>query len=209
MKGFIYSAASAVALVVASVGAQAAVFTGGFTVQANTDSENGLAISTANLLDLTNFAVNAGSPRTAALFDIWTDESSINADDFNSRDITVTFNFTDPSAVGGAIVGQTVGDGTVIPFFQWIVGDNGQLSWTGGTQIFDFGSNRLQIELSGTDFNGGLFDLHPGRRHGGTVEATFTLLPAVPEPATWAMMIAGFAMVGGSMRSRKTSIAYA
>jgi hypothetical protein len=34
---------------------------------------------------------------------------------------------------------------------------------------------------------------------------------AVPEPATWAMMIAGFAMVGGTMRyrRRKTSISFA
>ena len=30
---------------------------------------------------------------------------------------------------------------------------------------------------------------------------------AVPEPATWAMMIAGFGLVGGAMRRRKTRIA--
>lgn len=33
----------------------------------------------------------------------------------------------------------------------------------------------------------------------GTVNA-----PAVPEPATWAMMIAGFGLVGGAMRRRQT-----
>lgn len=35
-------------------------------------------------------------------------------------------------------------------------------------------------------------------------------IPGVPEPATWAMMIAGFGMVGGLMRRRKsqTSIVY-
>nr|WP_084192404.1 PEPxxWA-CTERM sorting domain-containing protein [Parasphingorhabdus marina] len=27
--------------------------------------------------------------------------------------------------------------------------------------------------------------------------------PAVPEPATWAMMIGGFGLVGGAMRRRK------
>ena len=32
---------------------------------------------------------------------------------------------------------------------------------------------------------------------------------AVPEPATWAMMIAGFGLVGGAMRRRKTSVAFA
>ncbi len=32
---------------------------------------------------------------------------------------------------------------------------------------------------------------------------------AVPEPATWAMMIAGFGMVGGAMRRRSTKVAFA
>ena len=34
-------------------------------------------------------------------------------------------------------------------------------------------------------------------------------LSAVPEPATWGMMIAGFGLVGGVMRRRKTSVAFA
>ena len=36
-------------------------------------------------------------------------------------------------------------------------------------------------------------------------------LGAVPEPATWAMMIGGFGMVGGSMRyrRRKTAVSFA
>jgi hypothetical protein len=34
-------------------------------------------------------------------------------------------------------------------------------------------------------------------------------LPAVPEPGTWAMMIAGFALVGSTMRRRKTAIQFA
>lgn len=33
--------------------------------------------------------------------------------------------------------------------------------------------------------------------------------PAVPEPATWAMMIAGFGLVGGAMRRRRTGVAFA
>ena len=32
---------------------------------------------------------------------------------------------------------------------------------------------------------------------------------AVPEPATWAMMIAGFGLVGGAMRRRSTNVAFA
>ena len=33
--------------------------------------------------------------------------------------------------------------------------------------------------------------------------------PAVPEPGTWAMMIAGFALVGSAMRRRKTNVQFA
>jgi hypothetical protein len=32
---------------------------------------------------------------------------------------------------------------------------------------------------------------------------------AVPEPASWAMMISGFGLVGGAMRRRRTSVSYA
>ncbi len=32
---------------------------------------------------------------------------------------------------------------------------------------------------------------------------------AVPEPATWAMMIGGFALAGAAMRRRKTAVSFA
>ncbi|WEK44155.1 MAG: PEPxxWA-CTERM sorting domain-containing protein [Candidatus Sphingomonas colombiensis] len=35
------------------------------------------------------------------------------------------------------------------------------------------------------------------------------LARAVPEPATWALMILGFGAIGGAMRRRRTSVAYA
>lgn len=40
---------------------------------------------------------------------------------------------------------------------------------------------------------------------------TFTILPtaAVPEPATWGMMIAGFGLAGAAMRRRRATIAFA
>lgn len=51
----------------------------------------------------------------------------------------------------------------------------------------------------------------------GTNGVTFTggsgissaITASVPEPATWAMMIAGFGLVGGTMRRRSTKIAFA
>jgi len=45
----------------------------------------------------------------------------------------------------------------------------------------------------------------------GTLTFTYTstATPGVPEPATWAMLIGGFALVGASMRRRATTVAYA
>jgi hypothetical protein len=37
------------------------------------------------------------------------------------------------------------------------------------------------------------------------VSASYVDVGAVPEPATWAMMIGGFGMVGGAMRRRRVS----
>jgi hypothetical protein len=44
------------------------------------------------------------------------------------------------------------------------------------------------------------FNVHTSSFPGGELRANLT---AVPEPATWAMMIAGFAGVGGTLRSRR------
>ena len=43
-----------------------------------------------------------------------------------------------------------------------------------------------------------------------SMSASLAPVPAVPEPATWAMMIAGFGMIGGTMRHRKrTTVGFA
>lgn len=34
-------------------------------------------------------------------------------------------------------------------------------------------------------------------------------IPAAPEPASWALMLGGFGLVGGAMRRRKSSVAFA
>jgi len=39
-------------------------------------------------------------------------------------------------------------------------------------------------------------------------DVSLAATPAVPEPATWAMMITGFGLVGGAMRRRSARIAY-
>jgi hypothetical protein len=44
--------------------------------------------------------------------------------------------------------------------------------------------------------------------YGNDVVLTITLAPPIPEPATWALMIGGFALVGASLRSRATKVAF-
>ena len=54
--------------------------------------------------------------------------------------------------------------------------------------------NTLQLSSSGSPVAGNL---------------TADLAAAVPEPAAWALMIVGFGLVGGAMRSRRQSVSFA
>jgi hypothetical protein len=46
--------------------------------------------------------------------------------------------------------------------------------------------------------------------HGGTYSGTLTFAATtVPEAATWAMMFAGFGLIGATMRRRRTSVTFA
>ena len=77
--------------------------------------------------------------------------------------------------------------------------------------------NSWAYARSAIDFNreGDIFFSVIGNPHPQTIAgATLTYIyddvpPAVPEPATWAMMIAGFGLVGGAMRRRSTATARA
>jgi hypothetical protein len=42
----------------------------------------------------------------------------------------------------------------------------------------------------------------------GSVTVTPVTTPGVPEPATWAMMILGFGLLGGAIRRRKATAGY-
>ncbi len=84
----------------------------------------------------------------------------------------------------------------------------------------DFGDNGLEAagqtsatyiyRTNATDFNlGGTFTTQDGSV---AQRANFQPVAAVPEPAAWAMMIAGFGLIGGAMRRRKmvtTSVSFA
>lgn len=92
--------------------------------------------------------------------------------------------------------------------------NNGGVLNTVGALGVDLGS-RTSFDISGTDafaFNGNTLyraDLGTGKLNaiGQTNRALFGIaIQAVPEPATWAMMILGFGVVGYSMRRRQATV---
>lgn len=89
---------------------------------------------------------------------------------------------------------------------------------TVGDLGFDLGS-RTSFDIAGNDafaFNGNTLysvNLNSGAltKLGNTDRGLFgiAVAPPVPEPTTWALMIAGFAFVGASMRRRRTAVSFA
>lgn len=68
--------------------------------------------------------------------------------------------------------------------------------------------------LDDTSIGAGTHDINVSGKwgsKGGSYAGTVNFTAGVPEPANWAMMIAGFGMIGGAMRSRrsKTSVSFA
>jgi PEP-CTERM motif len=81
----------------------------------------------------------------------------------------------------------------------------GQGNSINGTFNLDFGSAQASVALS--DFSvryQGIESAELGIRDGSASGVPFGL---VPEPATWAMMILGFGLIGGALRSRKAQVA--
>ena len=208
MKSFLKIAAVALLASASATAANAATqFVGGYT----TNSEaTGLVINTVQNTSVLDFTLNQGQSKFYNnLFTIWTDEGAINDDDYVTEAFKVSFNFTQPlPGFGGDATGGTSGFTTGL--FGRIQG--GKLVWdNGGVFTLNYGSGGsgiLTVQLTDALFNKGIFwGTTPGEKHGGYVDATFTLTQsAVPEPATWAMMITGFGLVGAAMRRRQRAV---
>jgi len=213
MFKFLPAAAAAVALSFAAVSAaEAAVtFDGNYEVTDLNSTGEGLQVSVAPNPGALNFTVDGPSWAKSGvkLFKIWTDEAAVNLDDYNGSSITVNFTFTAPAAGSGQVGGVTSGETELFGYFQ-----NGLVEWNGPSTI-DFGEfGVLTIELSDAVFNEGTWwGLKEGKKYGEFITADFKLTPplssAVPEPATWAMMITGFGLAGAAIRRRRVTFSMA
>jgi hypothetical protein len=222
MRKFLMAAA-AVSLALAASAANATEFAGTWTLTELGTSDPGLVVnatSTTGTFDIANGVLTSTNTSTINLFDLYTNESSVQSDDTHPLPIQLTFAFTTPTPTsGGVIGGSTVGQTDPLPilpgfslqgFFQ-----NGALTWgEGGETDVHFGAGLtglLQVTVNGGDFNqGAFFGLDGGPRDGLNVAATFDWRndatgAGVPEPASWALMIGGFGMAGATLRRRRAT----
>ena len=84
---------------------------------------------------------------------------------------------------------------------------NEQIQTGNGIDALSMETNALRLSFKDYLYDGRLLN---GNVILGHSQASITgYAPAVPEPATWAMLIGGFALVGFSMRRRKMAINFA
>ena len=206
MRIMLSIAATAAAALMATA-ASATTYVGTYNVSAYGGS-NGLDIETS--YDANNpFTVSLngnGATTSFDLFDIWTNESSLDSSDLQHKDITVNFHFTAPGNQSGSVTGDTYGL-------------NGQINqcvvtWH-GPQVLNFGATSLQITLSNETFNANQDERHQNNELNSgfwydadvraTLKQTVNPVAGVPEPASWALMIGGFGMSGAMLRRRRTA----
>lgn len=149
-------------------------------------------------LNMLRDGVFAGTLIWEAAYNLGTGPAATNTWLTGSGDLT-TGNFWTNNALLGPTDATAGGTKTLA---QWIADNSGHSLSVYGIQV-GFGSG-----WDGT-FRGAADNVNVA--FGQTVyNANFEVATAgVPEPATWAMMIMGFGMIGGAMRRRSTKVVFA
>lgn len=145
------------------------------------------------------FSINSNLYSGTSVFSSFTDWSEeVRAGEISSRFITLTV----PYAAGSSLVirssaiclsnGRGGGNPMAAPTRQECDA-GGSVYWGGILGVFDEGgmpvANWAVTSDSGTDYARSFVPVQPG----------------VPEPSTWAMMIAGFGLLGAQMRRRRSA----
>ena len=176
---------------------QAAVY----TVKAfdnSTSGGTGVAVVGFNVNDAFTVSVNPLDLWNAGPLPRWS-----NADGLILGSPPVTGGYTDAS--GDVLPAGTIGPGT---FADWTQGSPaleaayGSLvgSWNGGTSFFKIGTSYSGV-AAGSTLNLYYFDSNNGDNTGSILADVN--VTAVPEPETYAMMLAGLGLIGFSARRRK------
>lgn len=180
------------------------------------DQQSGATAKTLDRaeLDMIRSTVDT-TPGTTGTLEIRPEAFTGNLDDWTATLFTGMLNVTSSNLYGFHLIlwkkfsgGYMKIDGNVIDFSSF--------NLAGG----DY-SNGASAYLSKGAHNFEAFFVKKGGRHGGSFDGratnanpdplSFSPASAVPEPASWALMMTGFALVGGAARYRRrsTGIAYA
>lgn len=161
---------------------------------------------TGSLTSIADFDLSsAGESHTFDFADLSVSWGLIGGDD--SATISATLGFLDP--ISGSV--SNSGDIQYATFAGIVSG--GTLHWNTGPQVFTTGDGS-QFSVVFNDLTGIVI--------GNTAHATATITAdllnggansdprsAVPEPASWAMMLIGFGAMGGLMRRRTARVSFA
>lgn len=212
------------ALTFGAASAQATQFIGTWSVQVLNNADPGLVVSSVPGADTFDVTLVDHTPQSFDMFDIFTNEGSIEPDDWNNpKTVALTFNFTAPDNNNGPIqMGGSSQGYSILGIWQ-----GGVLTWANdGVATFNWGlgepglvnPGKMTISVNGGTFNDGYFGTDRNcnwrgncnaQQEGLTVAASFewdndpTFAP-VPEPGTWALLIGGFGLTGAALRRRRT-----
>jgi len=167
--------------------ANATLFNGTYTVNANSNPATGLAVGTLNdfgsvVSATTNSftGLNVGvAPHFVDLFELFALEDPITGSDTAPQAITVGFSFSSPGLATGTISGFTTGNVNL---------QEGLLTWSGPLHL-TFGNLLLNIALSNAEF---------GADFNGVVSAQFS----VPEPAS--ILLVALALAAAALSRRRS-----
>ena len=177
----------------------------GSFVSANS-TDPGLVISTSINPGVsgTSFNLDDGQSSTFSFFQIWTTETTFNADDTVPQPISATLDFTDPTT-GVTVKGVTFG-GTLL------LGQYGNVQWNGPVTVDVPGDRSFLVTLNNATFNAGFVGLSANgnsptsgddnNSNGATIRATVKQVSSVPDGASTAGML-GLAFLGlGALRQK-------